>query len=70
MATDPRRYRVRFKGRPDLDSDDFSDYAGNMQAGLEVNRDGVTWRVIEIVPAESGGLDTAVFELVQWKYES
>jgi hypothetical protein len=70
MSTEPlRKYRVRFNGRPDLNSDHFSDYTGRMQVGLEVTSDGVKWRVIEIIAGEGGELDTAILDLVQWKYE-
>jgi hypothetical protein len=70
MSTEPTHtYRARFKGRPDLNSDDFSDYTGPMHFGVEVVSDGVKWRVSEIIPGEVGELDTVILDLVQWKYE-
>jgi hypothetical protein len=69
MSTEQsQKYKVRFNGRPDLNSDDFSESAGQMQVGLEVIRDGVMWRVVEIIPGEGSELDTVVFDLIQWRY--
>jgi hypothetical protein len=70
MPTEPSHpYRTRFKGRPDLNSDDFSDYTGRMQVGTEVVSDGVKWRVIEIIPGEGDERDTVILDLVQWEYQ-
>jgi hypothetical protein len=61
---------ARFKGRPDLNSEDFSDYSGRMQVGVEVISDGVKWRVSEIIPGEGSELDTVILDLDQWEYVS
>jgi hypothetical protein len=70
MSTEPARtYSARFKGRPDLNSDNFGDYTGPMQVGVEVVSDGVRWRVSEIIPGEGSEPDTVILDLVQWEYE-
>ena len=65
MATNPAaKYRVMFKGRPDLDSDDFTDYLGAADEGATFSHEGTEWRIVAIVPGEEGENDLLIFERV------
>jgi hypothetical protein len=58
-------YRVKFEGRPDLDSDDFVDTTEKgIEIGDEHTFEGKQWRVKEIVPGEGDQPALAVFELL------
>jgi len=59
------KYRARFRDRPDLDSEDFKDYAGTVALGREFaieEDEGKTWRVAEI--KSEGARETIIFEPV------
>jgi hypothetical protein len=57
-------YRAKFVGRPDLDSASFTDYTGRIAKGLEVTRDGETWRLSDVVEEAGDDHETLVFERV------
>jgi hypothetical protein len=59
-----QKYRANFAGRPDLNSLDFKDYTGRVERGLEVIREGETWRVADIILEEADARETLVFERV------
>jgi hypothetical protein len=55
-------YRVRFQGRPELDSESFRDYTGRVAEGQEMTFEGETWRIAEVVPGDEDERDILVFE--------
>jgi hypothetical protein len=64
VTTDPGKYRVRFQGRHELDSESFSDYTGRVAEGQEMTFKGETWRIAEVVPGDEDERDILVFERV------
>jgi hypothetical protein len=59
------KYRAAFLTRPDLDSDDFKDYTGRIEIGLEIEKNGETWRVVELVTKQGDDRETIVLEPVR-----
>jgi hypothetical protein len=62
------KYRVKFIGRPDLDSDDFTDFVGKAAPGEtflhEHDTERTEWRIITVVRGEEGERDLLVCERV------
>lgn len=54
-------YRVRFEGRPDLDSNSFTDYRGRVAAGEEYDYEGESWRIDRVEPGTEDLPDLIVF---------
>ena len=59
------RYRARFLTRPDLDSDDFTDYLGGVVIGREYvdPSERTRWRIAEVQQDETP-VETIVFDPV------
>jgi hypothetical protein len=53
-----------FKGRPDLDRDDFTDYLGAAVEGATFTHEGTEWRIGATVRGEEGENDLLIFERV------
>lgn len=55
---EPGKYRVKFIGRPDLDSDDFTDFVGKAAQGEtflhEHGTESTEWRIVTVVHGEEG----------------
>lgn len=65
---EPGKYRVRFTGRPELDSEDFTDVVGKIAPGEtfihENGGESTEWRIVAIVPGEEGERDLLICERV------
>ena len=59
---------MKFLGRPDLDSDDFTDFVGTAAPGetflYEQGTEPTEWRIVTVVPGEAGERDLLVCEQV------
>lgn len=62
------KYRVKFIGSPDLDSDDFADFVGEASPGetflYESGTEPAEWRIVTVVPGEEGERDLLICERV------
>jgi hypothetical protein len=67
-VAEPGKYRVKFIGNPDLDSDDFTDFVGKAAPGetflYEDGGEGAEWRIVTVVPGEEGERDLLICERV------
>jgi hypothetical protein len=67
-VTESGKYGVKFIGRPDLDSEDFTDFVGKAAPGetflYEHDTETMEWRIVTVMPGEQGERDLLVCERV------